>query len=411
MSLKPKVKALSRKDRLERQKAGTQVSLDPTDPKFEPQREKAREILRPSLSENDKIRVEPTGVQEVPPTHPEQEVSTEHSMRVFSKDLPHTVRSDLLNTPSPLPTHPEQEVPPTHSIPLSPLQWKIWGALKEADQQDELVTYKRLAVRCKSTKGGVRDAVYVLQKEGGILGKTIFRQANPQGIRIRCNPKAVFHPVSTRQAQGVKQRGVQQVLPTHRVQEAPTEHLSRMYVCKKNTYIQEKDLLDLLNTCPLSWQIREATLVSIADMYPSMNTTLFRLSLHRAIEQEKMGKTKVRHHNAWLRAAFEKNGGPLITEHDIEARMVGIIREKPSERSKVGRAGQQPDDLAGLRRYLSASEAERTEIDALAQEKAKPFLDWVEEEGKRQGILEQAKIEAVLEYFTDHGGTREGIPK
>ena len=410
MSLKPKVKALSRKDRLERQKAGTQVSLDPTDPKFEPQREKAREILRPSLLEGDKVGVETTGVQQVLPTHPVQQVLTEDRVRVFSKDLPHTVRSDLLNTPPSLPTHSVQQAPPTHSIPLSPLQWKIWGALKEADQQDELVTYKRLATQCKSTKGGVRDAVYVLQKEGGILEKTIFRQANPQGIRVRCNPKAVFHPVSTKQAQGIKQRGLQQVLPTHCSQEVPTEHPSRMYVCKKNTYIQEKDILDLLNTCPASWKIREATLISIADMYPSMNTTIFRLSLRRATEQEKVGKTKVRHHNAWLRAAFEKNGSPLITEHDIEAQMAGITREKPPERDKIDREGQQPDDLAGLRRYLSASEAERAEIDALAQEKAKPFLTWVEEEGKRQGILEQAKIDATLEYFGGPGRT-ERTPK
>ena len=402
MSLKPKVKALSRKDRLERQKAGTQVSLDPNDPKFEPQREKAHEILRPLLLESDKAEVKTTGVQQALPTHRDQEALTEDRVQVFSKDLPHTVRSDFLNTPLPLPTHHDQEAPPTHSIPLSPLQWKIWLAMKEADQQDELVTYKRLAIHCKSTKGGVRDAVYVLQKEGAILEKTIFRQANPQGIRVRCNPKAVFHPVSTKQAQGIKQRGVQQVLPTHRDQEGPTEYPSCMYVCKKNTYIQEKDILDLLNTCPLSWQIREATLISIADMYPSMNTTIFRLSLRQAVEQEKMSKIKVRHHNAWLRAAFEKNGSPLITEHDIEAQMAGITREKPTEQAKVDRRGQQPDDLAVLRLYLSASEAERAAIDARAQEKAKPWIAWVEE-GQRQGILEQAKIEATLEYFNAPG--------
>jgi len=409
MSLKPKVKALSRKGRLERQKAGTQVSLDPADPKFEPQREKAREILRPSLLERNKNRAEMTGVQQRLPVHPVQQVLTEDCVRVFSKHLPHTVSSDLLNTPSSLPVHPVQQVPPAHPIPLSPLQWKIWVALKEADQQDELVTYKRLATQCKSTKGGVRDAVYVLQKEGGILEKTIFRQANPQGIRIRCNPKIIVHPVSTKQAQGIKQRGVQQGLPTHSVQQGHTEHHTSMYVSKKNTYIQKKDIPDLLNTCPRSWKIREATLISIADMYPSMNTTVFRLSLRQAIEQEKMGKTKVRHHNAWLRAAFEKNGGPLITEHDIEAQMAGIAQEKPSEQATVDRGEQQPDELAVLRQYLSASEADRATIDAWAREKAKPLLAWVEE-GKHPGILEQAKIEAALEYFTS-GHTQESIRK
>ena len=130
MSLKPKVKALSRKDRLERQKAGTQVSLDPNDPKFEPQREKAHEILRPLLLESDKAEVKTTGVQQALPTHRDQEALTEDRVQVFSKDLPHTVRSDFLNTPLPLPTHRDQEAPPTHSIPLSPLQWKIWLAMK-----------------------------------------------------------------------------------------------------------------------------------------------------------------------------------------------------------------------------------------------------------------------------------------
>ena len=39
-------------------------------------------------------------------------------------------------------------------------------------------------------------------------------------------------------------------------------------------------------------------------------------------------------------------------------------------------------------------------LNARAQEKAQPFLAWVEEAGQRQGILEQAKIDATLEYFS-----------
>ena len=56
------------------------------------------------------------------------------------------------------------------------------------------------------------------------------------------------------------------------------------------------------------------------------------------------------------------------------------------------------------RRTVSLNE----EIDALAQEKAEPFLAWVEEEDQRQGILEQAKIDATLEYFGVPGRVPDG---
>ena len=54
--------------------------------------------------------------------------------------------------------------------------------------------------------------------------------------------------------------------------------------------------------------MREATLINIADMYPSMNATVFRLSLLRAVEQAQSGKKEVQNPNAWLKAAFQQNG-------------------------------------------------------------------------------------------------------
>lgn len=401
--MKPTLKVLSRKERLALQKKGTEVSLDSTDPKyepqFEPQRQKAREILSPSPSSVEEAdpREGLLGDQQVLPTDGSQQVLAAVPHTVVSKASLHTVRSDLLNTPPLLPTDGGQQVLPTDGIPLSPLQWHIWERLIEADQADVLVTYQELAKKVGSTKGGVRDAVYVIQKEGGIREKTIFRQANPQGMRVRINANVAFYPVSTKQAQGVLKRGMQQALPTYRVQEGSADHPPRMYVCK-NTYIQEQDIADLLNTCPAHWQIREATLLAIADLYLTMDITVFRLSLLQAVRQEQEGKTPVRHHNAWLKAAFVKNGGPLVTRRDIEARLAGDTARKAVERPIVEGEGDDAD-MATLRRYMAASDAERAEIDQLAAKTAAPTLEMVSED-KRAGVLEEAKLEAAREYFS-----------
>ena len=86
-----------------------------------------------------------------------------------------------------------------------------------------------------------------------------------------------------------------------------------MYVCKRNTYIREEDLATLLRKPPSEWQIREQTLIQIADTFPLMTALEFRFSLQRLIEQANTGKQAIQNHNAWLKAAFEKNGGPLVT--------------------------------------------------------------------------------------------------
>ena len=141
-----------------------------------------------------------------------------------------------------------------------------------------------------------------------------------------------------------------------------------MYVCKKNTYIQEEDIKDLLGVCPAEWKIREATLTTIADYYPDMDPTTFRLSLLRAVEQAREGKAKIKHPNAWLKAAFEQNGAPLITARDIEAQ---VTRGQGAKTERVGSSlrlpppslATQPEESEVLRRYLAAPEEQRQEID------------------------------------------------
>ena len=81
------------------------------------------------------------------------------------------------------------------------------------------------------------------------------------------------------------------------------------------------DVTQLLQVCPEKWKMREATFIAITDSHTEMDRTTFRLSLLRAVKRTKEGKTIIRNANAWLKAAFEKNGAPLLTARDIEAQV------------------------------------------------------------------------------------------
>jgi len=175
-----------------------------------------------------------------------------------------------------------------------------------------------------------------------------------------------------------------------------------MYVCKKNTYIQGPDLTELLRVCPPNWKIREATLITIADSYPDMDKTTFRLSLLRAIEQVEEGKTAVRNANAWLRAAFEQNGAPLITARDIEAQVTrgqGAKTEGPAaaRADEVAPSAQSEEDEI-LWRYMAADEDQRREIDRRAEETTRAVLARVGPD-KHQAILVQARIDAARDVL------------
>ena len=59
---------------------------------------------------------------------------------------------------------------------------------------------------------------------------------------------------------------------------------------------------------------------------------------------------------------------------------------------------EESSDIAVLRKYLAASEAERTEIDRRAEQKVTPLLAQVGKD-KHEGIRAQARIEVAREYF------------
>jgi hypothetical protein len=52
-----------------------------------------------------------------------------------------------------------------------------------------------------------------------------------------------------------------------------------------------------------------------------MSPLEFRRSIRYMVEQSKTSKQAIQNPNAWLKAAFERNGGPLITERMIEAQI------------------------------------------------------------------------------------------
>lgn len=251
------------------------------------------------------------------------------------------------------------------------------------------------------------------------LSKKKQRELLEQGLKVDLDPNSRRYQPRTinPDARGLLDRtsppapkGLKKPTPsTDRLDGAPSTDRHSMYVSK----IRHTDYKELLRLFPPQWRLRERTLRHVGTQNAALSPIHLKASCLYLIGQAQTGKQKIKDYNAWLVGCF-KDGAP-ITEGDIEMLLenhYAITKQpkNPSQQAKHDRGGQQPDDLAGLRRYLSASEAERAEIDALAQEKAKPFLNWVEEEGKRQGILEQAKIDATLEYFGGPGHT-ERTPK
>ncbi len=160
--------------------------------------------------------------------------------------------------------------------------------------------------------------------------------------------------------------------------------------------------------------------MTIADAYPEMDKTTFRLSLLRAVEQAKEGKPVIRNANAWLKAAFEKNGAPLVTARDIEAQVRGGQGAEPS-RPASPQADQptpaaRPEEDEIFQQYMAADEAQRREIDRLAEEKLETMQAVLDQVGpdKHQAILVQARIEAARTVLggavNGQGEDGEGAP-
>jgi hypothetical protein len=173
-----------------------------------------------------------------------------------------------------------------------------------------------------------------------------------------------------------------------------------MYVCS-NLNIRQTDVVKLLSIPPVEWKIREQTLLQIAEALPEMTALEFSLSLTYLVEQAKTAKEPVRYPNAWIKAAFEKNGGPLVTEREIETRFLHpTVKSEASQRHSLEREVSQELDL--LRRYLACAPEDRSAIDDLAEHMASPLLKIVSED-KKSGILEEARLTALKEFFSNRG--------
>jgi hypothetical protein len=153
----------------------------------------------------------------------------------------------------------------------------------------------------------------------------------------------------------------------------------------------------LLRIPPLDWKIREQTIIQIANALPDMSAIEFRLSLNYLVEQGKNAKEPIRNHNAWVKAAFERNKGPLVTEREIEARFEQSAARRELPRSSSN-TDNHDDDAELLRLYLACNPGERSQIDLMAEAKAAPLLKVVSED-KRAGVLEEARREAARAFL------------
>jgi hypothetical protein len=272
----------------------------------------------------------------------------------------------------------------------------VWEALKEADTAERTVSYRQLARQTKSTIDGVRKAVRVLLKEGGLIAKKTVRTAQEQGFLVVVNHDMRFRRGTLNEAKAILKRGLSLgQTPYRQAATLGTEGL-RMFVCR-NTNIKQTDIGHLLRIPPLDWSIREQTLIQIADTLPEMTAIEFRLSLTYLIEQAKQAREPIRNPNAWVKAAFEKNGRPLVTEREIEAR----FEQSPLKReplSSDAKGERDREELELLRRYIACSIKERAEIDHTAEEKATPLFKMLAAD-KHAGVINAARLEAAREYF------------
>ena len=135
-----------------------------------------------------------------------------------------------------------------------------------------------------------------------------------------------------------------------------------------------------------------------------MTAIEFRLSLAYLTEQARTAKQPVRKHNAWVKAAFEKSGAPLVSERDIEAQYTRTDPQKPYE-SRVHpelptSVIKENEELHFLRLYLSCPAEDRAQIDQIADQKVAPLLKVVAPEN-RGSVIQEARIEAVREFFNN----------
>jgi DNA-binding transcriptional regulator YhcF (GntR family) len=277
---------------------------------------------------------------------------------------------------------------------LAPLQWAVWLILQEADASHRLISYRTIAKETEATMEGVRKAVRVLEKEKLVVRKDTVRTAEEQGFRVVVDATRSVQKGTLNEAKAILKRGLSIEQTTDRQGKVLGTDGLRLFVCN-NINIKQTDVASLLRVPPPNWKIREQTLIQIADTHPDMTAIEFRLSLLYLIEQGKQAKEPIRNPNAWIKAAFEKNGGPLVTEREIEARFEQASpTHTPQPVKETGQGGTEEIEL--LRWYLACGPEERAEIDRSAEEKAAPLLAVIAED-KRAGVLEEARLEAIRE--------------
>jgi len=288
-------------------------------------------------------------------------------------------------------------------IPLAPIQWATWEALKEAESAGKLVSYRKLAQAVNASIRGVRDALAVIEKEGGIHAKTTVRTPDEQGMRIALNTLKPFRPASLKETKGLLKRGTDYRQTVDRQSIVLPSDGLRLSVSITD-YIKQTDIAEILRILPPVWNIRERTLIEIARSFPLMTSLEFRRSLLLLVDQARKSQTSIQNHNAWLKAAFVKNEGPLVTQRMIEAHLDQIAqvpqlmktkryeRKEPKEKGESG-----AEEIELLRWYLTYGAEERAEIDRCTDEKAAPLLAVVAED-KRAGVIEEARLEAIHEH-------------
>jgi hypothetical protein len=286
-------------------------------------------------------------------------------------------------------------------IPLAPLQWRVWQALLQTEGR--VISHQGLAASVNGSVPGVRQAIQVIEREGGIQYRQTVREKTPdgailQGFRVSLNHAILFQQISFRESHRLQKRGLLHRHTSDRLihPQADIADSLRMYVSNKiHTYIPE-----LLRLCPREWQIREQTLMKIAEAFPDMSLLEFRRSIRYLVEQAQTAKHPVQNPNAWLKAAFERNGGPLVTERMIEAQIDQQGTKMNEERVLV--SAETDKDLDILRRYVAASVEDKAEIDRMAEERVGRLLGTVSAD-KHAGIREQARIECAREFFAERG--------
>ena len=95
------------------------------------------------------------------------------------------------------------------AVPLAPIQWAIWEALCAAQAQNKVISYRKLAQAAKSSIRGARDALAVIEKEGGIRSKVTVRTPDEQGMLIEIEAEIQFRSASLKETKGlVKREGI-----------------------------------------------------------------------------------------------------------------------------------------------------------------------------------------------------------